>query len=121
LRTIRTNITTNATRPLLSQLQTVQASLCVVLVSLRTLAKTVHRSLSSVKKRLASGRREQDALLRYQKVLRSKVMNRLDDFCSILTQQIATVRLAESADNEIVFEGENMGAITLPSVVIQMK
>jgi hypothetical protein len=27
-------------------------------------AKTVHRSLSSVKKRLASGRREQDALLR---------------------------------------------------------
>jgi hypothetical protein len=82
-------------------------------------AKAVNRSLSSVKKTLASGRREQVTLLRLQKVSNSKVMNRLDDVCSTLTQQIAMIRLTEGADNGIVFEGENLAAITLPLMLMQ--
>jgi hypothetical protein len=82
-------------------------------------ANIVNQSLSSVKKSLASGRRERGVLLRHQKASSSKVMNRLNDVCSTLTQQIATIHITESADNEMVFEGENLGAITLPLMLMQ--
>lgn len=83
-------------------------------------AKIINQSLSSVKKSLASGRREQGALLRQQKALSSKLTTRLDDICSTLTQQIATISLRETEKNEIFFEGgANLGTIALPLMLMQ--
>lgn len=68
---------------------------------------------------MARGRREQGALLRQQKALSSKLTTRLDDICSTLTKQIATITLRETVNDEIFFEGENLAMVALPLMLMQ--
>ncbi|ERF76472.1 hypothetical protein EPUS_06134 [Endocarpon pusillum Z07020] len=95
------------------------AELSGINVAIDDRAKIINQSLSSVKKSLTHGRREQGALVRQHKISTSKLMTRLDDVCSSLTQQITTISLTETEDNEIFFEGENLGAIVLPLLLMQ--
>jgi hypothetical protein len=64
-------------------------------------------------------RREQSALLCYQKDSNSKLLTRLDDVCSSLTEQIATISLGETEDKEIIFAGESLGVITLSPMLMK--
>lgn len=88
-------------------------------VAIDSRAKIINQNLSSVKKNLARGRREQGALLRQQKASNSKILNRLDDVCSTLTQHVATISLRETVNNEIFFEGENLDKMILPLMLMQ--
>ncbi|PGH20051.1 hypothetical protein AJ80_03701 [Polytolypa hystricis UAMH7299] len=90
--------------------------------SFRTLedhAKTLNNRLGSIDTRLAGHRNGQRVFLRRQKASTSKFLTRLDNVCSTLTRQIATISLRETENNGIIFEGENLGAIALP--LMQMK
>jgi hypothetical protein len=78
-------------------------------------ADKVDQSLKSVSKTISKNRK---VLCRQQKVSTSKLMTRLNDVHS-LTQQIAIISLTETANNDIIFEGQNLGAITLPLMLME--
>lgn len=95
------------------------AELSGINIAIDDRAKIIKQNLSSVKKSLTRGRREQGALVRRQKASTSKLMTRLDDICSTLAQQTANISLTETEDNGIFFEGKNLDAIVLPLMLMQ--
>jgi hypothetical protein len=75
--------------------------------------------LIAVNKGLAACQREQSTLIRHQKISTSKLQSQLDAVFSNLTQRIAIISLWETEHNDIIFEGENLGAIALPLMLMQ--
>jgi len=73
-------------------------------------ATTLGRRLSSIDKALIENAANQSTLLHQQNGSFSQVAGRLDE----LTLQFAMMGLMNNQKDEIVFEGQNPGAITLP-------
>jgi hypothetical protein len=85
--------------------------------SLNDRARTLNQSLSTVNSNLTLSRRQQTTHFRHQKASNGKIHSQLNEIQSAITQ-ITNISLRESG-NDIIFEGENLGAIVLPLKLMQ--
>lgn len=76
---------------------------------------TLGRRISSIDKTLIENAANQSTLVHQQNESFSQIAGRFDE----LTSQLATIGLMHSQKNEIVFEGQYPGAITLPLELVR--
>ena len=80
--------------------------------------RATKQSFATVKKISAQTQKNQSSLYRQQKRMGARVARKLNALEASIIEHTASLTMRESGSHEIIFEGDNLGAITLPLQLI---